>query len=100
MGFDKRVTSEGVRSLLQAAEALVPPLATSRFRGAWAGLRPDTPDHLPMIGPVPGAPGLVLAAGHYRYGVLLSALTGRLVVDGLLGKGFAEPAFLPSRFLA
>ena len=100
VGFDKRVTAAGVRGLLAAAEALVPALGTSGFQDAWAGLRPDTPDHLPLIGPVPGAPGLVVAAGHYRNGVLLSPATGRLVVDGLLGKGFAELAFLPDRFAA
>ena len=100
VGFDRRVTATGVRSLLAAAEALVPDLGGQRFRGAWAGLRPDTPDHLPLIGPMPGIEGVVLAAGHYRNGVLLSPVTGRLVADGVLGKGWDEAAFLPERFLA
>jgi glycine oxidase len=51
------------------------------------------------VGPWPGAPGLVVAAGHYRNGVLLAPLTGRLVADGVLGKGWGEPAFDPARFL-
>jgi glycine oxidase len=97
-GFDCRVTAEGVRGLLGAATRLLPHLADAGFRGAWAGLRPDTPDHLPLIGPLPGFGGLVLAAGHYRNGVLLAPVTGRLVADGLLGKGWAEPAFAPVRF--
>lgn len=100
VGFDRRVTAAGVRSLLVEAEALVPELSAQGFRGAWAGLRPDTPDHLPLVGPVPGIDGVVLAAGHYRNGVLLSPITGRLVADGVLGKGWGEDAFLPARFLA
>jgi len=99
VGFDRRVTADGVRSLLAAATAVLPALADATFRGAWAGLRPDTPDHLPLVGPMPGVPGLFLAAGHYRNGVLLSPITAELVVAGLLGKGWREPAFLPDRWL-
>ena len=99
VGFDRSVTAAGVRSLLAGAEALVPDLGVRGFRGAWAGLRPDTPDHMPLVGPVPGIDGVVLAAGHYRNGVLLSPVTGRLVADGVLGKGWGEEAFLPERFL-
>jgi glycine oxidase len=98
VGFDRRVTADGVATLLRAAQALVPEAGGARFLGAWAGLRPDTPDHLPLVGPWPGAPGLVVAAGHYRNGVLLAPLTGRMVADGVLGKGWAEPAFDPARF--
>jgi len=98
VGFDRRVTAHGVASLLRAAEALVPEAGGARFLGAWAGLRPDTPDHLPLVGPWPETPGLVVAAGHYRNGVLLAPLTGQLVADGVLGKGWGEPAFDPARF--
>jgi len=98
VGFDRRTTAAGVARLLRAAQALVPDAGGARFLGAWAGLRPDTPDHLPLVGPWPDAPGLVIAAGHYRNGVLLAPLTGRLVADGVLGKGWAEPAFDPARF--
>jgi glycine oxidase len=99
VGFDRRVTADGVATLLRAARALVPDVGGARFLGAWAGLRPDTPDHLPLVGAWPGTPGLVVAAGHYRNGVLLAPLTGRIVADGVLGKGWAEPAFDPARFL-
>jgi glycine oxidase len=98
VGFDRRVTAGGVRALLEAGEALLPGLADAGFRGAWAGLRPATPDHLPLIGPWPEAPGLVVATGHHRAGVQLSPATAEIVRDGLLGKGWAEPAFLPERF--
>ena len=98
VGFDRRVTAHGVATLLRAAEALVPEVGGARFLGAWAGLRPDTPDHLPLVGPWPETPGLVVAAGHYRNGVLLAPLTGQLVADGVRGKGWGEPAFDPARF--
>jgi glycine oxidase len=96
VGFDRRVTAEGVRALLAGAARVVPALAGATFRGAWAGLRPETPDGLPLIGPAPGLAGLVVAAGHYRNGVLLSPVTGALVADGLLGKGWPAE-FLPGR---
>ncbi len=98
VGFDARVTAGGAAKLLAAACALAPELEQAQLLSSAAGLRPDTPDHLPLIGPWPDAPGLVLAGGHYRSGVLLAPLTGQLVADGVLGKGWAEPAFAPSRF--
>lgn len=99
VGFDRRVTADGVAGLLQEAARLVPALADATFRGAWAGLRPESPDGLPLVGPVPAVDGLLLAAGHYRNGVLLSPITGQIVADGIQGKGWAEPAFLPERWL-
>jgi glycine oxidase len=99
VGFDCRVTAAGVRGLLDEAARLVPALADASFRSAWAGLRPETPDHLPLVGPVPTLDGLLVAAGHFRNGVLLSPATGEIVRDGVLGKGWAEPAFLPERWL-
>ncbi len=101
VGFDCRVTVEGATALLSAAPRLVPALAGCTVRGFWAGLRPDTPDHLPIIGVLPGVEGLLLAVGHYRNGVLLSPVTGRLVADAIAGKGFPEEArlFAPDRFL-
>ncbi len=99
VGFDRRVTAAGVRGLLEDAARLVPSLADASFRGAWVGLRPETPDHLPLVGPVPTLDGLLVAAGHFRTGVLLSPATGEIVRDGVLGKGWAEPAFLPERWL-
>ncbi len=102
VGFDCRVTVEGASALLRAAPRLVPSLAGCALRGFWAGLRPDTPDHLPAIGPLPGVEGLLVAVGHYRNGVLLSPITGRLIADAILGKGWPEEAgvFDPARFLA
>lgn len=92
VGFDCRTTVLGVRSLLDAAPRLVPSLASATFRGAWAGLRPGSPDHLPALGPWPGARGLFVAAGHHRSGVLLSGTTGQLVADLVRGKALTGDA--------
>jgi glycine oxidase len=102
VGYDCRVTVAGVESLLAAATKLAPALADAGFRNAWAGLRPATPDGLPMIGPVPGVEGLIIAAGHHRNGVLLSAVTAELVAGVVLGKGMpaGAAAFAPERFLS
>jgi glycine oxidase len=102
VGFDCRVTAAGMQGLLAAAPRLAPALADTRFRGGWAGLRPATPDGLPLIGPLPGAPGLVVAAGHHRNGVLLAPVTALLVADLVLGKALPADAaaFRPDRFAA
>ncbi len=101
-GFDRRVTAAGVRWLLERAERAVPALSHCTFRGASAGLRPRTPDGLPMIGPVPGCEGLALASGHHRCGILLSPVTGQLIAGWITGKGIPDEAalFLPQRFVA
>ncbi len=102
VGFDCRVTAAGVAGLLAAAPRVVPALADCGFRSAWAGLRPTTPDRLPAVGPLPGAPGALVAAGHHRNGVLLAPVTGRLVADLVLGKELPTDAAAlhPDRFLA
>jgi glycine oxidase len=83
-GFDVAPTAAGVRQLLDGACALLPGLARARFVSAWAGLRPATPDGLPLVGPLAGLDGLTLAAGHHRNGVLLSALTGEAVAGWIV----------------
>lgn len=100
VGFDCRVTAEGVAVLLAEAPRLVPALARSTFRFAWAGLRPATPDHLPLVGTLPGVDGLVVAAGHFRNGVLLAPITARLVADLVRGKALPAEAdaLRPARF--
>ena len=100
VGFDCRVTTDGVARLLSAAPRLVPALASAGFRRGWAGLRPGSPDGLPGIGRVPGVESLFVAVGHYRNGVLLSPITGRLVADLILGKELPPEAcdFDPARW--
>ncbi len=100
VGFDCRVTAEGLAELLAAAPRAVPALARSTFRYAWGGLRPATPDQLPLVGPLPGLRGLLIATGHYRNGVLLAPVTGQLLTDAVTGKGWPDEAaaFAPARF--
>jgi glycine oxidase len=83
-GFDERTTVAGVRDLLDAASDLLPAAWTAAFTGARAGLRPGTPDGLPIIGRSQVLPNFMYATGHYRNGVLLSALTAQAVADSLL----------------
>ncbi|MFI7700974.1 FAD-dependent oxidoreductase [Nonomuraea sp. NPDC049480] len=78
MGFDTRVTAGGLYELLRDARELVPGVTELEVADVVAGLRPGTPDNLPIIGPS-GTPGLTLATGHHRGGVLLAPLTAALV---------------------
>jgi glycine oxidase len=84
-GFHPAVTSEGLGRILAAAGAICPPLATAEVVRSWAGLRPMTPDGLPILGPEPRLRGLWYATGHGRNGILLAGITGlmlRLMVNG------------------
>lgn len=99
-GFEVCVTAEGVAWLLAQARRLVPALAEATVEGSWAGLRPATPDGLPIVGLLPGWQNVILATGHGSVGVMLSALTGQLVSD-LLCSGRRSPLLLacgPERF--
>lgn len=84
-GFDTAVTAGGVHELLREAYRLLPDVAEMELVETAAGLRPGTPDNLPLIGP--GLlDGLILATGHYRNGILLAPLTGEAVAE-LLDRG-------------
>lgn len=97
-GFHKAVTAEAVERLIGAAVALVPGLKTARFVSAWSGLRPGTPDGLPLLGES-GVPGLVLAAGHFRNGILLAPVTAGVIADLLTGGPARDlSAFAVARF--
>lgn len=99
VGFDDGVTAAARDALMRRAERLLtlaPPL-----RGTTAGLRPATPDLLPIIGFLPRESQVLIAAGHYRNGMLLSPITGRLVRDLLLDRPLPLDLspFRPERFL-
>jgi glycine oxidase len=99
VGFDERATAGGVSALLQAACGLLPGAADATFVEARAGLRPSTPDGLPIIGRSHEHPALVYATGHYRNGILLAPLTAALVAD-LVVDGRMDPVLAltaPSR---
>ncbi|MFB4286973.1 FAD-dependent oxidoreductase [Nonomuraea sp. ATR24] len=78
LGFDTRVTAGGLYELLRDARELVPGVTELEVADVVAGLRPGTPDNLPIIGPG-SAPGLVLATGHFRGGVLMAPLTAAIL---------------------
>ncbi len=80
-GFDSRPTLSGLLQLATGATELLPELGRLPVAAQWGGLRPATPDRLPVIGWAPGYDNLLLATAHYRHGVLLGPLTGRLVAE-------------------
>ena len=84
VGFDERTTAAGVRDLLDAVCELLPEAWGATFIDARAGLRPATPDRLPIIGPSSRVSGLIFATGHFRNGVLLAPLTSVIVSDLIL----------------
>jgi len=90
-GFDKTVTAAGLAAVLAIALEIAPVLADVRVADSWAGLRPGTPDGLPVIGPGE-VPGLFHAAGLYRNGILLGPLVGEIVAG--LVRGQAPPVDL------
>jgi glycine oxidase len=77
-GFEKVLTAGGLEKILAGAIELSPGLAGSHVEETWAGLRPDSPDHLPILGPT-DIDGLLIATGHFRSGILLTPITARLV---------------------
>jgi glycine oxidase len=85
MGFDTRVTAGGVHELLREAYRLLPEVAELELVEAAAGLRPGTPDNLPLVG-AGGLENLLLATGHYRNGVLLAPLTAATVAAAAVGE--------------
>ncbi|MED0659568.1 MULTISPECIES: glycine oxidase ThiO [Bacillus] len=84
--YDKKVSFESIRRLSAEACRIVPALRSAEWSRAWAGVRPQTIDGLPYLGPHPDFKGLWLAAGHFRNGILLSALTGVWMADQIEGK--------------
>jgi glycine oxidase len=98
-GFDTRVTAGAVYELLRDAHELVPGISELELAETRAGLRPGSPDNAPLIGPT-ALPGLVLASGHYRNGVLLAPITADAVTAVLVEGALPElvQPFSPDRF--
>ncbi|WP_431972857.1 glycine oxidase ThiO [Micromonospora haikouensis] len=96
---DTDVTAGAVLRLLRAAVDLVPELAEYELVEATAGLRPGTPDNAPIIGPLPGRPGVLVATGHHRHGIVLTPVTADLVTDlivaGPTAPTTADPLLAP-----
>jgi len=99
VGFEKRTTAAGRTGLHEAALRLMPWLEGAPVVEHWAGLRPATPDGLPILGPDPDVDGLLYATGHFRNGVLLTPVTARIIADLLEGRSpEGIEAFRVSRF--
>ncbi|MFI0741260.1 glycine oxidase ThiO [Streptomyces sp. NPDC021100] len=101
LGWDTTVTAGGVYELLRDAHELVPGLTELPLAETSAGLRPGSPDNAPLLGPT-DLPGLHLATGHHRNGVLLTPLTGDVMAEVLTTGRLPEEArpFTPRRFAA
>jgi glycine oxidase len=82
------------------AGALAPGLRHGEVASAWAGLRPGSPDGLPVIGRLPGWENVYVATGHFRNGILLAPVTGKLIAQLIAGGETEVPLgpFRPERF--
>lgn len=99
VGFRRRTTKAGIAAMRRMAVRLVPQLGAASVAFEWAGLRPGTPDARPIVGPIAGT-NIIAATGHYRSGILLGPLTGRLVARGIAGGDWSAlpPEWAPGRF--
>ncbi|MFD7666698.1 glycine oxidase ThiO [Streptomyces sp. NPDC059788] len=99
LGWDTTVTAGGVYELLRDAHELVPGITELPLVETRAGLRPGSPDNAPLLGPT-ALPGLLLATGHHRNGVLLTPVTGDAMAAALSGGPLPQEArpFAPDRF--
>ncbi len=97
-GYDKKTIPETIQKLRRSALELVPKLADARILEAWAGLRPGTPDGLPILGTT-RTPGYFVAAGHFRDGILLAPVTAKIMGAIVTGQvpPFELAGFSPAR---
>ncbi|MGA7820561.1 MAG: glycine oxidase ThiO [Candidatus Sulfotelmatobacter sp.] len=98
-GFDKRTEVTTIQRLHRAAIAMVPELQNAKMLEDWAGLRPGTPDALPILGAT-ATPGYYVATGHFRDGILLAPITARVMAQVMEGKNpdYDLTNFSPTRF--
>jgi glycine oxidase len=96
-GFDTGLTPGARDRLRRAAESLMPALKGWDLADHWAGLRPKSPDGLPLLGPL--SDGLFVASGQYRNGILFTPAIAREMADIVLGRAGVISDFDPRRFL-
>jgi glycine oxidase len=98
-GFDKRTDPAVIQRLHRAALAMVPGLRNGKLLEDWAGLRPGTPDALPILGTT-STPGYYIATGHFRDGILLAPITAHLMAQVIAGENPDHDLtpFSPARF--
>jgi glycine oxidase len=100
IGFDKIIHPADIDHLRSLATTLLPILASARQLEAWSGLRPATPDGLPVLGALPAQPNHFIATGHYRNGILLAPATAKVMAQLIVGEASAIElsSFSPTRF--
>ena len=98
-GFDKRTDAATIQRLRGAAIAMVPELRNAKILEDWAGLRPGTPDALPILGAT-ATPGYYVATGHFRDGILLAPVTAEAMAEVIVGGkcGYDLAPFSAMRF--
>lgn len=98
-GFDKRTDADTIQRLHLVALALVPELRNAKILESWAGLRPGTPDALPILGAT-ATPGYYVATGHFRDGILLAPITADVMAAVIEGcqPDYGLAPFSPARF--
>ena len=98
-GYDKRTDPDTIQRMHQAAIRLAPALRDARVHEAWAGLRPGTPDNLPILGETE-TPGYFVATGHFRDGILLAPVTAHVMAQVVTGvkPDYDLSPFAASRF--
>jgi glycine oxidase len=97
-GFDTMPTPQARDYLRAAAQRLMPSLKNWTLADHWAGLRPKSPDGLPLLGPA-GVDGVFVAGGQYRNGILFAPAIAQEMADIVMGKGAVIPDFDPRRFM-
>jgi glycine oxidase len=100
VGFNSTTSEAGLARIRAASEEIAPALSIAPVQSSWAGLRPVTPDLLPILGKDPEWPSVIYACGHSRNGILLAPLTGDIVAAMLAGEPIAHDLsqFRPDRF--
>lgn len=99
-GYDSRPTASGIAGIVSRAVALAPALEHAPVETVWAGLRPMSPDRMPILGKLPNWDNVFAAAGHFRNGILLAPVTARLLTKLIVDDvDEIDPAFAPERFL-
>jgi glycine oxidase len=100
VGFEKRVTNDGINSIKSMAVEIAPVIESLAVVDSWAGFRPHAKDGLPVLGPTKHVAGLFYATGHYRNGILLAPITGDLIAEAILSGAIPTllSPFSPDRF--
>ena len=101
-GFDRLEDEAATRKMTRYACSIFPDLADFPYKGSWVGLRPGSPDGLPLLGALDGMENAFIAGGHYRNGILLAPVTGKFMAELILDGKTSLPLdpFSPSRFRA